>query len=376
MNNQTSIAPAQRFAYIDQFRGFIGILMLLGHSSYFFNSFWNQFDQFDPVFPEWGQFILRYAGYLCAPGYLIMAGAMVWWSFHRRLAKGSQSWQAKWHFIQRGILLVLIQITWVNSSWSGFREFNPWHLGIISCIGISMILLTVMIRWPWQYRAIAGVLLLLIHPLLLKIPYDSSNIWQKGFFQLFIDSGDFNKYPIIPWFALAILGSVMANHWFNLWKTTRDKLIWGCIIGFGSISLATLIRLTINYGNIFPSQGFLTYSFLIDQKYPPSLFMNLWFFGMVVLGVTFFLLINTMNVQLVKRLLNFISLPGKVPMFFYAIHLAILGLICRVFPDVYRFGEILETLTGFVILLALLLPVCKWFFNIKSRSNNYLIQMI
>lgn len=66
----------QRFDYIDQFRGFIVILMLLDHSSYYFNSLWNHFDPLDSVFPNWSQFILRFVGYLCAPGFLMMAGAI------------------------------------------------------------------------------------------------------------------------------------------------------------------------------------------------------------------------------------------------------------------------------------------------------------
>jgi hypothetical protein len=42
-----------------------------------------------------------------------------------------------------------LQITWVNSSWGGFSEFKPGHLGIIACIGISMILLAMLIRFHW-----------------------------------------------------------------------------------------------------------------------------------------------------------------------------------------------------------------------------------
>jgi len=78
-----------RFDFIDQFRGFVGILMLMGHSSYYFNSIWLHLDPLDPLFPDWAQFALRYAGYLCAPGFLMMNGAMVWWSFHRRIVKGT-----------------------------------------------------------------------------------------------------------------------------------------------------------------------------------------------------------------------------------------------------------------------------------------------
>ncbi|HPK06041.1 MAG TPA: heparan-alpha-glucosaminide N-acetyltransferase domain-containing protein, partial [Bacteroidales bacterium] len=217
MSNSTS--NKQRFEFIDQFRGFIGVLMLLGHSSYYFNSIWLQLDPFDPLFPSWGQFILRYAGYLCAPGFLMMAGAMVWWSYHRRVVKGSADWSARWHFIQRGIFLILVQLTWVNSSWGGFRELKLTHIGIIACIGISIILLTFIVRTKWYVRLIIAMTILLIHPLLLRISYSNDVFWQQALMQTFIDAGDFNKYPVLPWFSLAVLGSVMANGWLGFWKT-------------------------------------------------------------------------------------------------------------------------------------------------------------
>ncbi len=151
-----------RIEYIDQFRGVVGILMLLGHSSYYFNSVWRSLEPEDPLFGSFGQFVLRYLGYLCAPGFLMMNGAMVWHSYTRRRAAGEADWKARWHLIQRGIFLVIVQMTWVNSSWGGFRDFNPGHIGIIATIGISMILLTFIVaatlnysRWGYEVR-IAG----------------------------------------------------------------------------------------------------------------------------------------------------------------------------------------------------------------------------
>ena len=104
--------------------GLVGVLMLLGHSSYYFNSIWTQLDPLDPLFGSWGQFALRYMGYICAPGFLMMNGAMVWYSYHRRRAGGTPDAQARWHLIQRGLFLVVVQMLWVNSSWGGFRQLK------------------------------------------------------------------------------------------------------------------------------------------------------------------------------------------------------------------------------------------------------------
>lgn len=368
MNNKKT----RRFEFIDQFRGFVGVLMLLGHSSYYLNSIWLQLDPLDPVFPNWGQFALRYAGYLCAPGFLMMAGAMVWWAYRRRIIKGVADWTARWHLIQRGVFLILIQITFINSSWGGFTDFKPFHLGIIACIGLSMILLTLIIKMKWYIRLAFAIAILIVHPFLLSIPFDTENMVSLAVMQTFVDAGSFNKYPVLPWFALAILGSVMATGWLGSWKSDRKKVLMGLLIASVALSIAIALRMSRGFGNTELYSGFGSYSFFLDQKYPPSLFMNLWSFAAVVIGVTLFIVIG----RFLPRLLQIFTIPGKVPLFFYAIHLLILGLFVKRFDFCYREGDVLTSLIGLVLMLIIMLPLCLWFYRMKSRSNNYIIKMI
>jgi uncharacterized membrane protein len=177
--------------------------------------------------------------------------------------KGTPDWSARWHLIQRGLFLVLVQITWVNSSWGGFSEFKPAHLGIISTIGFSMILLTLIVSLKWQIRLGIALAILLIYPFLLKITYNPEVYWQQVLMQTFIDAGDFNKYPILPWFSLALLGSVMANGWLVGWKTDKNKIIYSLSFGVISIFIATLNRMERSFGNIFPFSDFGSYTFFL-----------------------------------------------------------------------------------------------------------------
>ncbi len=346
--------------------------MLVGHSSYYLNSIWKHLDPFDPLFPTWGQFALRYAGYLCAPGFLMMAGAMVWWSYHRRIAKGTPDWTARWHLIQRGIFLIIVQMIWVNSSWGGFRTFQPLHFGIIACIGISMILLTLIIKMRWQFRLLIALAILLIHPFLIEIQYNHENIWEQVLMQTFVEAGKFNKYPVLPWFALATLGSVMATGWLHIWKTDKKRILMSLGIAATAFLLAIVIRMGREYGNISPFSEFGSYSFFLDQKYPPSLFMNLWSFASVVFGVSIFIAIG----KTAPKLLQIFSIPGKAPLFFYCVHLAIMGIFIKRIGLFYREGEILATLIGVVVMMLVMLPLCKWFYGVKRRSKNYFIKMM
>jgi uncharacterized membrane protein len=362
----------QRFQYIDQFRGLVIILMLVDHCSYYLNSIWNHLDPFDPLFATWGQFALRYVSYFCAPGFLVISGAMVWWSYHRRIEKGTPHRTARWHIIQRGIFLIILQMTWVNSSWGGFRTFNPWHIGIIACIGISLILLTLIVNMRWYVQLFIALAILVIHPFLITIPYDPEVTWVRILMQTFVDAGKFNKYPVLPWFAMATLGSVMATGWFHAWKTDKKRILMSIGIAAVAFLLAIFVRMGRGYGNIFPFSDFGSYSFFFDQKYPPSLYFNLWFFGLVVLVVAGFIVLN----KVAPKILMVFSIPGKVALFFYCMHIAILGVFIKRTGLFYREGGVLVTLIGVVVMLMVMLPLSKWFYGVKRNSKNFFIRMI
>jgi uncharacterized membrane protein len=363
----------QRFVFIDQFRGLVGIMMALGHSSYYFNSVWKSLDPLDPFFSNFGQFALRYMGYLCAPGFLMMNGAMTWFSYQRRRAGGATDWEAKWHLIQRGLFLVLVQITWVNSSWGGFTRLRLGHLGIIACIGISMCLLALIAHTRWHTRLAVGLGAFLVHPFLLQISYDADITWQRVIMQTFIDSGDWNKYPVIPWFGLATMGSVMATGWLSGWKTRKERILYSILVAVPSFGLATLVRMGRDFGNIVPFSDFFHYSFFLDQKYPPSLYHNLWFFGAVVIVMA--VLIMAIG-GVIPWLVRWLGTIGKVPLFFYCIHIGVLGVLSKRIGIYYREGEVAASLIGWVILLIVMYPLALWFAGVKRRSKNYLIRMI
>ncbi len=361
-----------RLDFIDQFRGLVGVLMLFGHSGYYFNAVWLSLNPEDPFFSSMAQFVLRYVGYLCAPGFLMMNGAMVWYSYTRRRAAGAGEWATKWHLLQRGLFLVLVQVTWVNSSWSGFDRWAPDHLGIIATIGLAMCFLTLFVQTGWATRLAGALAIFAIHPLLLEIPYDRGSGWQTVLMQTFIDAGEFNKYPVIPWLGFAIMGSVMATAWVEKWKTPARRISMNLLLAAVSFGLAILVRTGRGYGTLEPFSSLTHISFLLDQKYPPSLYHQLWFFGAVLFWMSAIMWIGNRWPRLTAPL----GLVGRVPLFYYCVHIAILGIFSKRLGLYYREGGVAATLIGFVIMLAVMMPLTTWFGAVKRRSKNRIIQMI
>ena len=164
----------------------------------------------------------------------------------------------------------------------------------------------------------------------------------------------------------------MARGWLITWKTDKKRIQMGFGIASGVIALAILIRMIGGYGNLFPFSEFGTYSFFFDQKYPPSIYFSLWFTGIVILSIS--ILITFAKV--VPKLLNILDIAGKVPLFFYGMHIAILGTFSKRLGLFYREGDVITTLIGVVVMMVIMIPLSKWFYGVKSRSKNFLIRML
>ena len=372
------MAVKERFHFIDQFRGLVGVMMALGHSNEYFNHIWYAFEFQDPFFASGSQFGLRYMGYLCAPGFLIMNGAMVYWAYMRRIKAGTSDLRARWDFIERGLFLILVQMVWVNASWGGFARFRFWHWSIIACIGTAMILLTLVIRWRWQFRLVLAGALIFGQHFLLKIPLalqdrfpEAYERWISVPMEMFITAGDFNLYPALPWFGMALVGSVMAHFWFEAWKSHAVRSRNSMIIGIALVALAVLLRLGRGYGNILPWSDFFSWSFFLEQKYPPNTVHLVWFAGAVIFMVGLFCRIS-MHGNWLKPL----GIIGKVPLFFYAVHIPLLAIITKRLGFHYREGAVVASFVGWICLLVVMFPLAIWFGRVKRRSKNHFIKMI
>ncbi len=371
----TGRPPRLRFTFIDEFRGLVGVMMALGHAQYYMNSAWLSLDPFDPFFDSTPQFLLRYMGYLCAPGFLMMNGAMVYWAFVRRRKHGMSRGRSLWDFVQRGLFLVVVQWLWVNASWGGFARFPLDRLGIIATIGLSMIVVALVVHWPWWKRAGLVLLGFLAHPLLLRIPYDHDG-WVRVPMQLFVDSGTFTKYPLVPWCSLALLGSVMAHFWFTVWTDRRrpdERAFKSMGVGLALLLVAWGLRDWGHaYANLFPHEGWFTYSFFLVQKYPPSLVHQVWFAGVVIFLVGAFAWVDHR-----WPVLRPLAVVGKVPLFFYCIHIPLLGIVTRrlgLLP--YREGGVVESLVVWLGLVAVMWPLALWFARVKQRNRSWFVRMI
>jgi uncharacterized membrane protein len=225
-------------------------------------------------------------------------------------------------------------------------------------------------RWP--FRLGIGVGLSIAQAFLIRIPYNQADTFQEALMQTWIDAGSFNVYPVLPWFALAALGSVMAEGWFLGWQTSRKRTLATIVIGLSSIGVGTILRLLNGFGNTFSYDAFGTFSFFLIQKYPPNVVHNFWVFGGICLWSGLFIALG----DRLKTLLNPLRVYGSVPLFFYMMHILILAIFAKRLNLFYREGGGLAVVLGFFGLLLVMYPLCKAFGKLKSSTKNPIIKMI
>ncbi len=302
----------------------------------------------------------------------MLAGAMVWNSYEKRIARGVRPWRARWDTIQRGLFLILVQLTWVNSSWGGFTRLRLSHFGIIACIGVSIALLALIAHWRWPFRLALALGLFAVHPWLVTISYNPDIAWQATLMEMFVTAGKFNKYPVIPWFALCLVGSVIAVGWLKAWTDSAKSVRNTLVLSLVCFAAGALVRMGHGYGNLFSHSGFPSVSYFLFQKYPPSLVHQFWAVGAIFFFGAMFQALGDRG----RLLLHPLRTWGSVALFFYLLHIPILALVVKRAGLMYRSEGLGATYIGWVALLIVMYPLCLWYERIRSRSRNFLIRMI
>jgi uncharacterized membrane protein len=154
-------------------------------------------------------------------------------------------------------------------------------------------------------------------------------------------------YPIIPWFGVMSLGYYFGSFYGKTIEPVKRQKLF-TFLGIGAIVLFVVVRRLNFSGNTshWPSDPTILqtlFSFFDPRKYPPSLSYLL-----MTLGGTFLFLGNSEKLN--GRLVNLFSVYGKVPFFYYILHIYLIHLSAMLFAELTGFGWDVMLLKGWVTL--------------------------
>jgi uncharacterized membrane protein len=361
---------------LDQLRGAIMVLMALDHASFFVarmhsREFWGTpLPAYETALP----FVLRVVTHICAPGFFLLMGTGMAMLTASRAAVGWSPARIRRFFLQRGLILIGLQLLVENPAWGlafvrgvpgtfisrggpipGSGEGMAVYLGVLFALGAVMLFWALAGRLATPLVAGISVTALLATQWLtpgseaFSVDYP---VWVR-ILQIPGRSGNVVVfYPVIPWLGVAGLGIVIGR-WRSHWEgaLSQGALVAAAVLGAAFV----VVRSAGGFGNLHaPAAGWI--GFLNVTKYPPSLAFVLLTMGLnaLILGI---LSAGT------RQGCPWLKVFGRTPLFFYILHLYVFGLMGWAVPAGVSLGWMLVFwLAG----LALLYPLCRWYDRFKN----------
>lgn len=363
------------------------VIMALDHVRDYFHYSAFFFDPSDPVQSSLPVFFTRFITNFCAPAFSFLAGLSAF-----MVGKRKPPAELSAFLIKRGLWLVFVEIIIVAFGWKFDVQFRSIGLATIWQLGISMIVLAGLIHFPKPFILIFSGVVIFAHNLLDNVHFDGSFFWavlhEAKFFEWTAAHYIRTAYPLIPWIAVMSLGYCFGS----LYSTTvdsvkRKKILNG--LGCGSLMLFIILTGINKYGDPLPWSYYGDWSktlmsILNSNKYPPSLLYLL-----MTLGGTFLFLANLEKLK--GKAVDFFCVFGRVPFFYYIIHIYFIHILAAFAAYATGFGWQalvtpkfiikVESLKGYgfnlltvyliwIAVVLLLYPLCKRFDAYKQAHKE------
>jgi uncharacterized membrane protein len=329
------------------------IVMALDHVRDFTHNLIGVFNPEDLAKTTTVLFLTRWVTHICAPVFMFTAGIGAYWWLSRHGRTPSQLTAFLW---KRGFWLIVLELTLFRFVISFSLFSGPVLLVVLWALGVSMIALGLLVHLPIRVLAVVSVAMIALHNL--ADPVRDARWWwlilhQRGAFQagpLTVVAG----YPLIPWIFVMSSG-------YCFGAVLKEKsAAW--ILKFGAaLTLGFVVLRWINvYGDPVKWDGSFL-SFLLCNKYPPSLLFLLMTLGPALMLLGWF---GRMEFSLKNPLIVF----GRTPLFYFIGHLYLARLVSLAIPG----GVGLAGVYGiWIAVVAAMYPVCRWFMGVKERRSHW-----
>ncbi len=377
-----------RIQSIDLLKGLVMVIMALDHTRDYFHYSAFFFDATDPMQTTLPIFFTRFITHFCAPAFSFLAGLSAF-----MIGKRKPLNELSGFLFKRGLWLVFVEIIIINFGWKFDVNFTNIGLQTIWSLGISMIVLAGLIYLPKKAILAFSLVIIFGHNLLDNIHFDGNFLWamlhERQKFEFAEGHTVIFAYSLLPWIAVMSLGYCFGSLYdstFNIQK--RKQLLNG--LGFGSFILFFILIAINKYGDPvkWTNYGDISktlMSILDVKKYPPSLLYLL-----ITLGGTFLFLANAEKLK--GKVVDFFCVFGRVPFFYYILHIYLIHFIAifaaeftgfgwQVMVSMPKFVTRIEALKGYgfnlitvyiiwIVVIVLLYPLCKKFDKYKQAHKE------
>jgi len=385
-------APARaRLESVDLLRGVIMILMALDHTRDYFGA--ASVNPTNIATTTVALFFTRWVTHFCAPVFFLLTGTGAFLALRRRSVGDLSRF-----LLTRGLWLIFLELVVVRClGWQFNFDYRITVLTVLWALGWAMIVLSALVWLPASVVGIIGAAMIVVHnafdgvraaslgalaPLWTAL-HAPGVLWSDATHTLFA------AYVLVPWVGVTAVGYSLGQVY--RWEPERRRRF---LVRMGAALV--LAFLALRFVNIYgdPSRWaaqrsatFTALSFINTTKYPPSLLYLLMTLGPALL------FLRAVDAR-VPRALRPALVFGKVPMFYYVLHIVLLHLLAVV-ACVARYGSahwMVESPTLdtypvtqpagwpapipvvwliWILVVVLLYPLCRWFAGVKRRRTDW-----
>jgi uncharacterized membrane protein len=386
LKSNEAVKENNRLQSIDLLRGLVMIIMALDHVREFFS--YTAYRPTDLTQASVPLFFTRWVTHLCAPTFIFLSGISIF-LYSKKIGSLKKT---SAFLVTRGLWLMVVEIFVISFILT--QGYQLTVLEVIWAMACSMILLAGLIWLPRWIQIILALLVIVVHDALPLAGMNSSNNILLAFLHnspFFISKPPvLVAYTIVPWVAVMLLGYAVGP-WFNYSSEMRDKLLLRA--GVFALILFIALRFLNVYGDPAPwaiqERGsiYTFLSFLNVSKSPPSLL-----FLSVTLGMACILLVLLNKISM--RVKQFFITYGRVPFFYFIVHLAILSLAAYVWTYI-SFGKsgnlsfenpknwpagyepnLWRAYFVWLLLIIILYFPCKWYGKYKAKSKAWWVSYL
>ena len=357
-----------RIRAIDWLRGLVILLMTVDHSGSIFDAAHMHGDKGASWVPgsalPVGEFLTRWVTHLCAPTFILLAGASLALSAERRRGQPGQTR----FIVTRGLLIMSLDPLWMSLGFAGYQRIV---FQVLYAIGLSLVCMAALRKLPSA--------VLLVSALVIQLGGELSKYWAPteqplhtlwGF--LFSGGALFGRvvcpYPLVPWLSVMLVGWVLGR-WLLEPRTPGARARTLALVGLGLLAVFALVRGVDGYGNWDLHRDSLdVLQWLHVAKYPPSLS-----YTCLELGIAFLLLAGFMALDVPGRPLRALaplSLFGATAFFYYLLHVHVMAGVQTLFALDRKVDGLAKTWIAAGLVIALLAGPCWLYRRYKAAHPD------
>jgi uncharacterized membrane protein len=358
-----------RIRAIDWVRGLVILLMTVDHAGSKLDAAHMHGDSArgwvlgSPLPP--GEFLTRWITHLCAPTFVLLAGASLALSAEKRRGQPGQTQ----FIVTRGLFIAALDPLWMSLGFGGYSRFV---LQVLYAIGVSMVCMAGLRRLSSP--------VLLAGALFIQATGELAARWTPsrqpllGLWRLLLVGGPpFDgklvcAYPVLPWLPFMMVGWVLGR-WLLKPATSAARARSMTVAGVGLLALFVVLRGVDGYGNWnLHRESFDFLQWLHVSKYPPSITFTCLELGLGLSLLALFTALDDPGKP--RRAFALLALLGSTAFFYYLLHVHLLALATvSLGLDGHAYG-LAKTWIGAALAIAALTWPCKWYRRYKAAHPD------